>query len=310
MAVDTLRRAYAAEVDPLSVPPRSMARGPGTWLRCLTAISPLGGHLGCKQIAASPRTKRASYLVSLFEPETMRLAALMDGAQITGIRTAATAVVAVDAMAPAKPLRVAILGSGFEAKAQWCALRAIRDIESVSVFSPTAANRQRFATELGAADSIPMRAADSAEAAVRGADLVICAARARSEIPVLKGDWLEPGMTLVSVGSTLPEQREVDVGVLERSDLIVADMVEEVAHDTGDLQAAKQQGLDLSHKLISLSDLISGKRRGRKHPADILLYKSVGGALQDVVIAELLFQQATGRGVGSELGASVVPVAK
>src|SRR6516162_9527224 len=94
-AIDALRLAYQATVDPQSVPPRGMARGKGVWLRSLTAISPLEGYMGCKLIAASPRAKRASYLISLFDQETMNLDALIDGNQITGIRTAAAATVAI-----------------------------------------------------------------------------------------------------------------------------------------------------------------------------------------------------------------------
>src|SRR5438270_4218815 len=127
-AIKVLRRAYAANIDPQSVPPRSMARAPRVWLRGLTAISPLDGYLGCKLIAASMRARRASYLISLFDQATMNLDALLDGNQITGIRTAATAAVAVDVLAPKRALRVAMLGSGFEARSQLTALATVRDI--------------------------------------------------------------------------------------------------------------------------------------------------------------------------------------
>jgi ornithine cyclodeaminase/alanine dehydrogenase-like protein (mu-crystallin family) len=157
-AIDALRRAYAARIDPASVPPRTMARLPGTWLRSLTAISPLEGHLGCKLIAASYTARRASYLLALFEPDTLSLAALIDANQITGIRTAATAAVAVDVLAPRDPLKVAMIGSGFEAHAQLTALAAARGIAGATVFSPTPANRERFADHFRAALGIEVRA--------------------------------------------------------------------------------------------------------------------------------------------------------
>jgi ornithine cyclodeaminase/alanine dehydrogenase len=308
-AVDTLRRAYAVNPDPQSVPPRSMARGRGVWLRGLTAISPLDGYLGCKLIAASPRAGVASYLISLFDQETMDLTALIDGNRITGIRTAATAAVAVDRLAPQRALSVAVIGSGFEARAQLSALAAARELAKITVFSPTPANRERFAEDFQAALKVPVTPSESPQAAIDGADVIVCAARARNETPVLRGEWLRPGTTVVSIGSTLPEQREVDLGVIERAHLIVADMPEEVAHQTGDMLAATKSGVNFESKLVPLTDLISGRAaRGRED--DIALYKSVGSALQDVVIAEMLFRRAQQSGLGTVLPASIAPVLK
>lgn len=309
-AIDTLRRAYAAKVEPQMVPPRSMARAPGMWLRSLTAISPLDGYMGCKLIAASPRIKHASYLISLFDPATMQLHALIDGNQITGIRTAATAAVAVDALAPQRPLRVAMLGSGFEARTQLTALAAVRQVNSVKVFSPTLARRQRYAEDFSVLLNIPVRAVDTPEAAVADTDVVICAARAKNEIPILQGAWLEHGMTVVSIGSTLAEQREVDATVIQRADLIVADMPEEVAHDSGDMLAATRAGIEFADKFFALSDVLGERRIARAAASDIVVYKSVGSALQDIVIAEMLLARARERGIGTRLPVSIAPVAK
>ena len=307
-AIEALRAAYAARIDPASVPPRSMARGDGVWLRGLTAVSPSGRHLGSKLIAASTKARRASYLVSLFDQDTMALAALIDGNRITGIRTAATAAVAVDAAAPRRALRVGVIGSGFEAKGALSALAAVRPIASVRVFSPTPASRERFASAFRGQEGLDVVAVDAAAVAMAGADVVLCAARSRDETPVLRGEWLEAGMTVVSIGSTLPEQREVDTVTIERAALIVADMPDEVAHDTGDLIAASRDGVRFAGKLVPLSDLVAG--RTSRQPGDIVLYKSVGSALQDVVIAEMLLARARLRSIGTELPRSIVPVAK
>jgi ornithine cyclodeaminase/alanine dehydrogenase len=307
-AFDALQTAYAAPVAAAMVPPRSMARGEGTWLRSLTAVSPSGRHMGCKLISASMKARRASYLVSLFDQQTMGLAALIDGNRITGMRTAATAMVAVDAAAPRRPLRVAVIGSGFEAQGLLAALVAVRAVAQVRVFSPTPASREKFAALSRDTHRLAAEAAPTARQAVAGADLVLCAARSRDESPVLLGDWLEPGMTVVSIGSTLPEQREVDEQVIARASLIVADMPEEVAHDTGDMLAATRAGVAFAGRLVPLSDLAGGKVA--RTPGDIVLYKSVGSALQDVITAEMLLARARAAGIGTELAHSIVPVAK
>jgi alanine dehydrogenase len=309
-AIDTLRRAYSANLEPDSVPPRSMARAKGMWLRSLTAISPLDGYLGCKLIAASPPIRYASYLIALFDQASMSLDALIDGNQITGIRTAATAAVAVDAIAPERPLRVAMLGSGFEARAQLTALNATRKIATVTVFSPTPANRERFAEHARTVLGLDSHATGTAQETVKGADVVICAARARNESPVLSGDWLEPGMSVVSIGSTLPEQREVATDVIERAESIIADVPDEVAHGSGDLLAASQAGIEFAHKLMSLDTAMKNRHSVRASPDGIVVYKSVGSALQDVVISEMLLNRARARGIGTRLPVSIKPVAK
>lgn len=308
-AVQALRQAYASAIDPAMVPPRSMARGDGLWLRALTAVSPSGGHLGCKLISASVTHRRASYLISLFDQTTMGLTALIDGNRITGIRTAATAAVAVDTAAPRRPLRVAVIGSGFEARGLLLALASVRELTGVQVFSPTPTSRERFAADMRSQASLDVAPTASAQDAVQGADVVLCAARSRDESPVLQGEWLEPGMTVVSIGSTLPEQREVDEQVLARAHLIVADMVDEVAHDTGDMLAASRARVDVSSKLVSLGDFVAGKAV-RQQATDIVVYKSVGSALQDVITAEMLLARAREQGVGTPLAHSIVPVSK
>lgn len=308
-AVEALRQAYASSISSAMVPPRSMARGDGVWLRGLTAVSPTGGHMGCKLISASVRHRRASYLISLFDETTMGLSALIDGNRVTGIRTAATAAVAVDKAAPRKALRIAVIGSGFEARGLLLALASIRDIADVKVFSPTPASRERFAADMRAHEGMSIEPVASAQEAVQGTDVVLCAARSRDESPVLRGEWLEPGMTVVSIGSTLPEQREVDDQVLARASLIVADMVEEVMHDTGDMLAAAKAHVDVASTLVSLNDFMAGRAK-RKDASDIVVYKSVGSALQDVITAEMLLSRARERGIGTPLANSIVPVSK
>jgi len=285
-----------------------MARGDGIWLRSLTAISPAGGYMGSKLIAASPRARRASYLISLFDQQTMGLAALIDGNRVTGLRTAATATLAIDVLAARRPLRVAVIGSGFEARGALDCLKTMRSLESVHVFSPNPLSRERFAKSFaGTLDVLP---ADTPESAVNGADVVICATRSRDESPVLLGAWLAPGATVVSLGSTLPEQREVDEATMARAVCIVADVPDEVAHDTGDGIAAARAGLTLDAKLVSLAAVVSGETTPRRSETDIVLYKSVGSALQDVVIAEMLFSLAKTKGYGTPLPVSIVPVGK
>ncbi|WP_460073071.1 ornithine cyclodeaminase family protein [Streptomyces sp. YKOK-I1] len=307
-AVGALRDSYAAPVEEANLPPRTMARGGGAWLRTLTGILPAQGVMGGKMIAASA-SRRGSYLIQLFDHRTGDLLALLDGNAITGFRTAATSALAVDLVAPDRPLRVAVIGSGFEAQHHVRALAAVRDLAEVTVFSPSPDSRTRFLKHL--ADlGLPLTAADNAADAVAGADLVVCAARAREERPTLRGAWLEPGMTVVSIGSTLPEQRELDADAIARADLIVADMVDEVTHETGDMIAAKEAGVDFADRLVPLADVAAGRVPARPSPDAIVLYKSVGAALQDLAVAHMCVRRAAASQIGTELPVTIEPVTK
>lgn len=290
--IAALTEAYGKPVKEAMVPPRIMARGEGFWLRSLCAVSPSGEYMGCKLIAASPKIRRASYLISLFDQRTMELAALVDGNRITDLRTAATAVVAANAVIPEGALRVGVIGSGSVAKSMLTALLSVREVSLARVFSPTPASRTKFAAAFNGSHGLLLDVVESAQAAIDGVDVVVCAARSRDESPVLLGAWLQPGMVVLSVGSTLPEQREVDSSAMDRADLIIADMPEEVLRETGDALVATRDGVDVAGKTVSLAEVVSGQVPARRSASDIVIYKSVGTALQDVVTAEMLLREA------------------
>jgi alanine dehydrogenase len=307
-AIAAIRDAYAAADDEARYPARVIARGDGTFLRTLSGVPGDGGLMGVKTITGALGVRQFSYLISLFDQASAELVALLDGNSITGFRTAATSALAADLLAPAGPLTVGVLGSGFEAKKHVQALAAVRELKSVQVYSPRAESRERFARELadlGAA----IHSADSAEAAVAGTSLVICAARSYDESPILLGRWLEPGMTVVSIGSTVREQREVDADVIARADVVIADVLEEVLHDSGDLVAAREQGIE-PIDAASLADLVSGRVPGRTGTEQIALYKSVGSAVQDLAVAAMCVRRAQAAGLGGTLPIRIQPVRK
>jgi ornithine cyclodeaminase/alanine dehydrogenase len=309
-AIEAIRDAYGTPTDALALPPRTVARADGTWLRTLSAMPAHCAYMGVKLIAASPPARRASYLVALFDRRTTELVALLDGNHITGMRTAATSAVAIDALAPRRPLRAAVIGSGFEAANHVAAAASVREIADLAVFSPTEANRRRFADESAAKLGVHARAVASAEEAVRDADLVLAAARSRDESPTVRGAWLRSDATVVSIGSTLPEQRELDIDAIRRASMIVADAPDEVAAQTGDMIAATERGIEFAEKLVSLSDLVGDASTCRRAGDAIAIYKSVGSALQDVTVSELCVRRAREQGLGRALGQTITPVSK
>lgn len=302
-AIRALQAAYARPIPARSTPPRTVAATGKTWLRTLPAV-PVGSRyygakvMGMAMGAASPGVE---YVIVLFDQETSRIAAFVDGNLVTGFRTAATSAAALDRLAPAKASRLAVLGSGLEASMHTRAIASVRNLTEVVVYSPTPERRAAFADAVTRDLGVSARGVASAQEAVEGADLVLAAARSRDEKPILFGDWLNPGATVVSIGSTIPEQREIDVSVVARSDIIVCDMVEEVLEETGDMLAAHKAGVSFHEKSFGLTELMSGALDDRVKGARTRMYKSVGGGLQDVVVAELILTKALEAGLATKL---------
>lgn len=302
-AIAALQATYARELVATATPPRTIASGEKAWLRVLPALPPGGRYFGAKLMGmafAAPHPG-VEYVIVLFDRQTSRIAAFIDGHLVTAFRTAATSAAALDRLAPAGPVRLAVLGSGLESSMHTRAFATVRTLLEVRVFSPTPERRSAFVDAVQRDLCIPARAVAGAQEAVEGANVVLAAARSRGEVPILYGSCLGPRSSVVSIGSTVPEQREIDISVVERSDLIVCDNLEEVLEQTGDMIAARAAGVEFHHKAFSLSDLMKGACDDRLRSASIPMFKSVGGGLQDIVVAELILSKALQAGLTQPL---------
>jgi ornithine cyclodeaminase/alanine dehydrogenase len=298
--INKLREVYSVEHPPFAGPPRTLARGKGIWMRTLTGVLPGGSVMGTKQFCF-PRSKTVRYMITLFDQESGELLSMLDARSITALRTAATTAVAIDRMTPKGPAVVAMLGSGSEAHSHARAVAAVRPIKEMRVFSPTAKNREAFAQNFSKELGVPVKAVASAKEAVTGATLVVGASRTLDGKAVFEGAWLTPEMFVASIGATLPEHIEIDKASIERSDLIVADMPEEVMEETGCFRAAHESGVRFEAKFASLNDLMTGKLDDRMRAAKQPMFRSVGASLQDLAVAELAYREALRRGTAVEL---------
>jgi len=236
-----------------------------------------GGALGAKLVTFFPKNKGIHThhaLILLFRPETGEPLVTMDGRLITEMRTAAVSAVATQHLARRNASVLAILGSGVQARSHLEALRLVRDVRDVRVWSPR--NARAFAERHG------VRAAASAEEAVRGADLVVVAST--SMTPVLKGEWLAPGAHINAVGAPRPTWRELDDDALAKARIYVESR-EAAIRESGDIIAAGKVFADIG-------EVVSGAQPGRKSEDEITLFKSVGVAVEDVATADLVYRKA------------------
>lgn len=305
-AIGALQAAYAVPLEHGAAPPRTIAQSGRAWLRTLPGAPPGGRYFGAKLMGmamASP-TAGVEYVVVLFDRETSRIAAFLDANQLTGFRTAATSAAALDRLAPKGAARLGVIGSGLEAQMHTRAFAAVRELSEVVVFSPNPANREAFAQAVSLDLGVPARAAATPEEAVGDATIALAAARSHDERPILFGDWLLPQAAVVSIGSTVPQQRESDVSIVARADLIVCDMLEEVLHETGDMIAAREAGVEVHGKSHSLNALMAGELDERLAAAKAPMFKSVGGGMQDIVIGEMVLERAIAAGLAQPLAMS------
>ncbi len=237
--------------------------------------------------------------IVLLDPETGALIALLDGRFITEARTAAVSAVSTRHMArpdSADGTTLAILGSGVQARSHLEAIALVRRLKDVRVWSPTPANRDRFAREMAHQAPAPVRAIPSARAAVDGADVIVLATA--SPVPVVERAWVADGAHVCAVGACRPDVREMD-GALVASARLVVDSRAGALAEAGDIVLAIQEGrFGPDHIAGELGHVVAGRLQGRTSPGEITIFKSLGMAVEDVAAAELAWRRAAERGLG------------
>ena len=268
------------------ISPRLNTQFDGGWMRMMFGADYEAGYASTKAYHLVEGAG-VRYVVSLYRLKDGELVAVMDGRGITDLRTGAASGVVARKVPVSGPVTVGLVGAGHQSRMQLESLASVYRVESAAVFSPTAANRERFAAEMSAKMRFPVTAVASAEAAARGHAVVVAATSSRSSEPVLRGAWLDRCRLLCAVGSTRPQSVEVDAECFRGAVLTVVDSKRAV-EEAGDLQVAAKEGAAPEHKQATLAQLVTGKSavpaQGR------VVFKSVGTALQDLALAARYYE--------------------
>ena len=257
-----------------------------------------GTVLGIKVITVFPGNHERgeeSHLgsVLLFEGDMGKPVASLDAAAVTEIRTAAVSGLATRLLAREDAGDLALLGSGVQARSHLAAMKEVRPLRRVRVWSRHPESARRFADQESArwsCDGLPIETAATAREAVEGADLVCTVTSARE--PVLEGAWLAPGAHINAAGACTPVTRELDTEAVRRARLFV-DRRESALAEAGDLLIPLRAGeLGEDHIAGELGDLLLGRLPGRQSPEEITLFKSLGIAGEDVAAARSVWRKA------------------
>jgi ornithine cyclodeaminase len=273
-----------------------------TLLAVMPGYLPGSDALAVKVVSVAPRnTERGlpTHLatVLLLDPETGALRAIMDGRLITEMRTAAVSAAAARVLAVPRASRLALLGSGVQASSHLEALRRVRALERVRVWSPTRARREAFARAASRRLGLEVEAVDTAERAVREADLVVTATA--SHTPVLEGRWVVPGAHVTAVGAARANQRELDAETVRRASVWV-DSLAAARVEAGDLLLAERDGVPWDERVRGeIGAVFEGTLEGRTRPDEITLFKSLGLAVEDAASARLVWERALAAGAAT-----------
>ncbi|GAA0985671.1 ornithine cyclodeaminase family protein [Acrocarpospora macrocephala] len=282
------------------MPPRVNLHSSSNFLRVMPVILPASGILGLKSFHGSMENG-VRYLLKLARIDDGQILALVDCAYLTAARTGATTGVAARHLSRPDSVSVGLIGSGLEAETNLLGVAAVRPLREVRVFSRSRDRRTGFAERMaGRLPGVSVRAVDSAPDAVRGVDIVVVATNTGSGGPVAyRGEWAEPGQTILSIGSTSPFLRELDTATFHRADAVVVDTgLDHMAEESGDVMAlrAEDPAWSRAHMLV---DVVTGRTRPRTDDREILLFKSVGTAAQDLVGGMAVYTEAVRRGIGT-----------
>jgi ornithine cyclodeaminase/alanine dehydrogenase len=280
----------------VALPPRLDVDLPSGFLRVMpAALHPFMG-LKVMSLASGVGTR---YLILIYRQETGELEAVVDADEVTRLRTAATTVVAGNLLCPERSDRLALIGSGFEAEGHLRAFAASWPLAEVVVYSRSADRREAFAARMTDELGITVKPSPSMQEAIGSAPVsVLCT---KSDTPVVDGTAFPEGAVVLSIGSTRPDLRELDRASLERTAVLLVDDPAQVLSESGDISDAVACGALEESRLVSMADW-NGPDGHVTAGRDLLTFKSVGTALQDLALATQLVDAAKEQGRGRDLG--------
>ncbi len=243
-------------------------------------------------------------LVIAFDAATGAPAALLlDNGFITDLRTGLAGAVAARHLSRPDAKVAAIIGSGVQARHQARALALVRDVREIRVFGRdadrTAACVAELAADAALRERCQVRAAPTAEAAVRGADIVITATSSRT--PVLRDAWILPGTHVTAVGSDQADKQELEAALVARADRLVADSRAQCLR-IGEIHHAVAAGLMAAEEIdAEMGEVIAGLAPGRRSDDEITIADLTGVGVQDVAAASVVLARARATGAGERI---------
>jgi len=238
---------------------------------------------------------RMSALIALFDGNTGLPRTLMEGGYVTDLRTGAGTGLAARHLARRDSKVVAVIGAGRVARNQIEGLLTVLSPEKIRVATRTRERGEALVKEIR--NRFAKVELVDAQTAVRDADIVVAATTSKQ--PVVQGGWLKPGAFVAAVGAYAAEHRELDDEVIKRATCHVIDSRADVLDRAGDYVIPIRNGILKREAVAEIAEIVSQTRPGRQSERDIIVFKSSGVPIQDLVTAQHIERRAIERGMGT-----------
>ncbi|HVD65992.1 MAG TPA: ornithine cyclodeaminase family protein [Gaiellaceae bacterium] len=249
------------------------------------------GVAGLKTYAVSEGGGR--FVVVLFAVDHAEVLAVIEADRLGQMRTGAASAVAARHLARPGASSLGVLGTGWQAETQVLCMRAaLPGIERVVAYSRNDEALERFCERFGA---------EAGEYNKDAAEMDVVVTITSSKDPVLRGEWLKPGALVCACGANRIKSRELDNAVVERAAFVCCDSKEQAHIEAGDLVEPVERGVLDWLEVHELSEVVAGGVQGRAQDEDIVLFKSLGIAAEDLAVGALVLERARERGIGVEL---------
>jgi ornithine cyclodeaminase len=263
-------------------------------LHAVGAVFPEDGFVGTKTWAHTEGG--ATPLLILIDSHNGSLKAVIEAFAMGQLRTAAISGVATRYLAKPDASRMAIIGTGKQALPQLAAVAAVRRLEHVKVFSPTAKHREDFARRAHDELGLDAVAVDSVAAAVDGADVITLVTRARESF--LDSAMVARGAHINAVGAIVPERIEFEPSLLKRCAMVAIDNLSQVQELSAEFSEFYGPPASEAWATVMPLSRVVGENRRREQGADLTLFKAMGMGISDLSLAIELYRRAIDRGLG------------
>lgn len=276
------------------------ALGVPNWINAMPAYVEASGMAGVKWIGGfinNPKAYGLPFIIGLVilsDPWTGLPVAIMDGAEITTLRTGAAAAIAAKYLARTDSSVVALIGAGTQGRSSLLALSQLFSITQIRIADIVEENAIRLSQEIKAKLGIDAFPTNDFRAAVSGADVIITATPANE--PLVVNEWVQPGAFMASLGSF----QELDTELVLRVDKLVVDHREQSKH-RGQLVKMFEAGMIDDHTVFAeLGEIVAGHKAGREFPSDRILACLTGTAFEDIALAARVYERAKQLNLGAE----------
>ena len=220
----------------------------------------------------------------------------VDRCFLTDLRTAAAGAVAAKVLAKKSVSKVAVIGTGTQARMQMIALSKVRKFDELMVWGRDSKKSEAYASEMSTVLGVKVVPAKTVEDAVRGSEIVVTATMSAS--PIVKVDWISGGTHITAMGSDEPGKQELDTRILARADKVVVDSLRQCAR-LGEVHHALEDGsINESDVHAELGEVLLGKKPGRESDKEVTVCDLTGIAIQDVAISQFVYEKAKRSGKG------------